>query len=64
MHALRRRAGVRGGFVHVPMLPEQAAARGLGAGMALSQMQRGVALALQAALAHGADIRAEGGRLD
>jgi pyroglutamyl-peptidase len=64
MHALRRRAGVRGGFVHVPMLPEQAAARGLGAGMPLHVMQHGVRLALQAALQHASDLRLEGGRLD
>ena len=64
MHALRRRAGVRGGFVHVPMLPEQAAARGLGAGMPLHVMQHGARLALQAALQHASDLRLEGGRLD
>lgn len=64
MHALRRRTGVRGGFVHVPMLPEQAAARGLGAGMPLDVMQHGVRLALQAALDHATDLRIEGGRLD
>jgi pyroglutamyl-peptidase len=64
MQALRRRPGVRGGFVHVPLLPEQAAARGLGAGMALDQQIAGVRLALATALATAQDLRLGGGRLD
>ena len=64
MQALRRRPGVRGGFVHVPMLPAQAAARALGAGMALDQQVEGVRLALATALATAQDLRLGGGRID
>jgi pyroglutamyl-peptidase len=64
MQALRRRPGVRGGFVHVPLLPEQAAARALGAGMALDQQIDGVRLALATALATAQDLRLGAGRID
>lgn len=64
MHGLRRHPGVRGGFVHVPMLPEQAAARGGAAGMPLEDMQRGIHLALKTALAVRHDRRIGAGRLD
>ncbi len=64
MHALRRRPGVRGGFVHVPMLPEQAAARGMGAGLPLDLMTTGVHLALKTALAIRRDHKVGGGALD
>lgn len=64
MHALRRRPGVRGGFVHVPMLPEQAVSRGNGPGMPLDVMTTGVHLALKTALAVRRDRRLVGGALD
>ncbi len=65
MHLLRRRPGVRGGFVHVPMLPQQAAARGgdAGTGMALVQQIEGLRLAVAAAATTAADARLAGGRL-
>ena len=49
MHLLRRRRGVRGGFLHLPLLPEQeasAAVPGL-QGLALASQVAGVRLALQ-----------------
>lgn len=64
MQLLRRRPAVRGGFVHVPMLPEQAAARGLGAGMPLQAQIDGVRLALATALATAHDLHLGAGRLD
>ena len=64
MHALRRRPGVRGGFVHVPMLPEQAAARGGPPGMPLQTQIDAVRLALKTALATQRDLRVAGGALD
>jgi pyroglutamyl-peptidase len=48
MHLLRRRRGVRGGFMHLPLFPEQAALLGL-PGLALTDQVRGVRLALQVA---------------
>ncbi|MFO1328483.1 MAG: pyroglutamyl-peptidase I [Rubrivivax sp.] len=64
MHTLRRQRGVRGGFVHVPMLPEQAAARGRSDGMPLDTMVEGVALALATARATRRDLRVTAGRED
>lgn len=64
MHTLRRHPGVRGGFVHVPMLPEQAQQRGRDDGMPLQLQIDGLALALRTALATRADRRIGAGRLD
>jgi len=51
MHQLRRRRYVRGGFMHVPLLPEQAALAGVPSlgGLALEDQVRGVRVALQTA---------------
>lgn len=64
MHALRRRPDVRGGFIHVPMLPEQAAARDQVTGMPLATQLRGVRLALVTAIGCGDDLREAGGAID
>ena len=54
--------GVRSGFIHVPLLPGQAARYPGKPVLALEDQVRGVRLALQAALTHqGADLRAVGG---
>jgi pyroglutamyl-peptidase len=61
MHELATRRGfkaVRGGFVHVPWLPDQGAPA-----MALDDMVRGVALALRCALGTRADIAQGAGAL-
>lgn len=60
MHALRRRRGVRGGFVHLPWLPEQA-----GAGqpaLSLDVMVGAIEVTLRVALRRKRDLRAAGGR--
>jgi len=64
-HALRaRRKRVRGGFIHVPYLPEQAT-RHVGApGMPLAAMIRAVTLCLQVALATREDLHYAAGALD
>lgn len=62
MHQLRRRRGVRGGFMHVPLLPAQAAGPGL-PGLALAEQLRGVRLALQVAWSTQADAAQTGGAL-
>jgi pyroglutamyl-peptidase len=64
-HALAaRRRTVRSGFMHLPLLPEQAA-RGVGkASLPLALLVEGVALALATALAVREDLRAGEGRLD
>jgi pyroglutamyl-peptidase len=60
MHRLRRRPGVRGGFMHVPLLPEQAAAAGLPA-LSLDLQCQAVRMALAAAMQHRSDRPEAGG---
>ncbi len=60
MHGLQQRPGVRGGFVHLPLLPEQALRRG-GFSLPLAVMTGGVRIALLAALRQQGDLRVTGG---
>ena len=60
MHLLRRRAGVAGGFIHVPALPGQAGGR---PGLALGLQLQGIRLALRCAQAGSADIARAGGTI-
>ncbi|MGS0754539.1 pyroglutamyl-peptidase I [Roseateles sp. GG27B] len=57
-------SGVRSGFMHIPLLPEQAASMSGQASMALPVMQAGVRLALELALQHTVDLRQTGGSLN
>ncbi|MBI3886124.1 MAG: pyroglutamyl-peptidase I [Opitutae bacterium] len=65
MHALREHAEVRGGFIHVPYLPEQTEGPDSGiAGqpsMPLAKMVRGIELALDTAVKYRRDVRRAGG---
>src|SRR5690606_33751583 len=61
MHALRRRKGVRGGFIHVPWSEEQAARHPGEPGMPVATMAEGVRTARGAALARPVDRRVPGG---
>lgn len=56
-------AGTRGGFMHVPWLPEQAARQPgpTPPSLALADQRRGIEAALAAALRHGADLPLVGG---
>ncbi len=65
MHQLRRRRGVRGGFMHVPLLPAQAAlsADPVLRGLSLADQVRGVRLALQVARHVKDDLVQAGGRV-
>ncbi|MEJ6004126.1 pyroglutamyl-peptidase I [Paucibacter sp. AS339] len=56
--------GVRSGFMHVPLLPEQASHMPNQPSMSLPTMVAGVRLALQLALCTGADLRQTGGSLN
>lgn len=51
MHALRRRPGMRGGFIHLPLLPEQAADGR--PGLPLDSMTEAIALAAEVTLKGG-----------
>lgn len=62
MHQLATRpafAGVRGGLVHVPWLPEQGQPS-----MALEEIVRGLEVAIESAIITGADIRKQAGALN
>jgi pyroglutamyl-peptidase len=62
MRALKRRPGVRGGFIHVPFLPEQSERQGRSAPfMLLPQMVRGIEVAIETALKVTDDARVTGG---
>jgi pyroglutamyl-peptidase len=61
-HALAG-SGVRSGFMHVPLLPEQAARVPGQPSLGLTTMVEGVALALAVALRETADLRQTGGTL-
>jgi pyroglutamyl-peptidase len=56
-------AGVRGGFVHVPLLPEQAALRPGQPSMELATQVAALRVLLRTALAVDADLREGGGQL-
>lgn len=62
MHALKRRPDSRGGFVHIPFSPEQAAGRpgvpGLPVATVVDALRRMIAIALR----HRDDVRLAGGR--
>lgn len=60
MHALSARTSVRGGFVHVPFTPEQAARHGAW-GLAIEAQLRGVRVAIATALEHPLDAKVVGG---
>ncbi|UOD27382.1 pyroglutamyl-peptidase I [Massilia violaceinigra] len=52
---------VRAGFIHIPYLPQQAAAHPDAPSMALAEVVRGLIIALEVALAAGLDVCEAGG---
>jgi pyroglutamyl-peptidase len=63
LERLARRDGVRGGFAHLPLLPEQAAQHPGLPTLALATMVDGMRLALATALATREDLAAPGGSI-
>ncbi|WP_423195190.1 MULTISPECIES: pyroglutamyl-peptidase I [unclassified Cupriavidus] len=65
MHALKRRGltGTRGGFIHIPYLPEQAARHPGAPSLALDTLIRGLRVAVKTALGTDTDVREQGGQL-
>jgi pyroglutamyl-peptidase len=62
MHAAASRKGsMRAGFIHIPYLPQQAAAHSGAASMSLADMTEGLRIAVRTALASKSDTRAAGG---
>jgi pyroglutamyl-peptidase len=62
MHGLAERPGVRGGFMHVPWLPEQALTHPCEHSLPLSQIIEGLRCALAAAVVHSSDLAVVGGQ--
>lgn len=62
MHAAAKgRRAMRAGFIHIPYLPQQAAAHPGVASMALADMIEGLRIAVRTTLATVADVRVQGG---
>lgn len=53
---------IRAGFIHIPYLPQQAAAHPGAASMALPELVRGLKVAVEVALSADNDVREAGGR--
>ncbi|WP_354677659.1 pyroglutamyl-peptidase I [Cupriavidus plantarum] len=68
MHALAQRGhgghgGTRGGFIHIPYLPEQAARHPGAPSLALDTLIAGLRVAVATTLNTAADVREQGGQL-
>ncbi|SDD10744.1 pyroglutamyl-peptidase I . Cysteine peptidase. MEROPS family C15 [Cupriavidus sp. YR651] len=65
MHAIARQglAATRGGFIHIPYLPEQAARHPGAPSLALETLVTGLRVAVGTALETDTDIRVQGGQL-
>jgi len=60
MHELQAWPGVRGGFIHLPYLPEQTTDK---PSMTFERMSLGVRLALETAVTYRRDVKAAGGQV-
>lgn len=61
LHKLADRPDVKGGFIHIPYLPEQAAAHPGAPSMAAHTVKQGLEIAIAVALRQAADIKVSGG---
>lgn len=57
-------AAVKAGFIHIPYLPQQAAAHPGAASMALAEVVRALKLAVEVVVASVGDVREQGGATD
>ncbi|MEN0613016.1 pyroglutamyl-peptidase I [Klebsiella indica] len=61
LHRLQGKCGVKGGFIHIPYLPEQAAAHPGEASMAAETVRAALEIAIAVALRQDGDVKAVGG---
>ncbi|MEG1211477.1 MAG: pyroglutamyl-peptidase I [Leclercia sp.] len=61
LHKLADRPDVKGGFIHIPYLPEQAAAHPGAPSMAAHTVKQGLEIVIAVALRQAADIKVSGG---
>jgi len=64
LHALRRQPGVLAGFIHLPPLPEQAAAHPGSRPLALAAQVQGLALVVDALVMGVEELQVAGGQID
>ncbi|VXB70408.1 Pyrrolidone-carboxylate peptidase [Arthrobacter sp. 9V] len=63
MHSLASKPGVRGGFVHVPYLPEQLPEGSATPSMPLKTMAEGIAIIVRSALRTASDVKLSAGAI-
>ena len=61
LHALNGRSGAKGGFIHIPYLPEQAAAHPGEASMAVQTVRAALETAIAVSLRQEGDVKIVGG---
>lgn len=61
LNTIAKRPGVKGGFIHIPYLPEQAAAHAGAPSMAAHTVQRGLEVAIAVAIRQQVDSKITGG---
>ena len=61
LHSLHNSSGVKGGFIHIPYLPEQAAAHPGEASMAVDTVRAALETAIAVALQQDGDVKVGGG---
>ncbi|MFP3388169.1 pyroglutamyl-peptidase I [Brevibacillus sp. SIMBA_040] len=62
-YVAENKAAIRGGFIHIPYLPEQAARQSGQPSMALETIVKGLRVAIEAVISHDQDIVVSGGQI-
>ncbi|WP_312108343.1 pyroglutamyl-peptidase I [Brevibacillus reuszeri] len=62
-YVAENQSSIRGGFIHIPYLPEQAARQSGQPSMALETIVKGLRLAIEAAISHEQDMVVSGGQI-
>lgn len=62
-YAAENKAAIRGGFIHIPYLPEQAARQSGQPSMALETIVKGLRVAIEAVISHDQDMVVSGGQI-
>ncbi|WP_103105086.1 pyroglutamyl-peptidase I [Brevibacillus reuszeri] len=62
-YVAENKAAIRGGFIHIPYLPEQAARQSGQPSMALETIVKGLRVAIEAVISHDQDMVVSGGQI-
>ncbi|WP_289135930.1 pyroglutamyl-peptidase I [uncultured Brevibacillus sp.] len=63
-YVAENKAAIRGGFIHIPYLPEQAARQSGQPSMALETIVKGLRVAIEAVISHDQDMVVSGGQIN